>query len=92
MERISTKGIVATYTETSTDRVLSFTRTSDDSNQGVQIRQNKDGYAILQVCWENGDEIERYYGFDMALDHVGELLNINPTDLPVPDVATDMGL
>ena len=39
-----------------------------------------------------GDELERYYGFDMALDHAAELLGIDPGDLPVPAAAEDMGM
>jgi hypothetical protein len=40
----------------------------------------------------DGDELERYYGFDMALDHAAELLEVAVTDLPVPEAATDMGM
>ena len=40
----------------------------------------------------DGDELERYYGFDMALDHAAELLGASPHDLPVPDTAEDMGM
>jgi len=40
----------------------------------------------------DGDELERYYGFDMALDHVGELLGVSPHDLPIPGGAEDMGM
>ncbi|ERH01336.1 MAG: hypothetical protein J07HN6_00888 [Halonotius sp. J07HN6] len=40
----------------------------------------------------DGDELERYYGFDMALDHAGELLGVEPTALPVPEAAADMGM
>jgi hypothetical protein len=40
----------------------------------------------------DGDELERYYGFDMALDHVAELLGVGVNDLPVPESARDMGM
>jgi len=41
---------------------------------------------------QNIDELERYYGFDMALDHAGELLGVASHELPVPDAAADMGM
>ena len=57
------------------------------------VAQNAEGYAMLKVRdGPDGDELERYYGFDMALDHVAELLGVSPCDLPVPDVAADMGM
>jgi hypothetical protein len=40
----------------------------------------------------DGEELERYYGFDMALDHAAELLGVSPNRLPVPDAASDMGM
>jgi hypothetical protein len=40
----------------------------------------------------DGDELERYYGFDMALDHAAELLDVSPSALPVPADAADMGM
>jgi hypothetical protein len=40
----------------------------------------------------DGDELERYYGFDMALDHAAELLGVPPSALPVPEPAADMGM
>jgi len=40
----------------------------------------------------DGDELERYYGFDMALDHAAELLAVDPHELPVPEAASDMGM
>ena len=57
------------------------------------IAQNVEGYAMLKVRpTADGDELERYYGFDMALDHAAELLDTRPADLPVPDAAADMGM
>lgn len=79
--------ITSTYSETETERQLLFER---DGKQ-VTIAQNRDGYAMLMVR-SDGDELERYYGFDMALDHAGELLSVSPHDLPVPDKAADMGM
>jgi hypothetical protein len=40
----------------------------------------------------DGDELERYYGFDMALDHAAELLGVPVHDLPVPEAAENMGI
>jgi len=38
-----------------------------------------------------GDELERYYGFDMALDHAAELLGVAVADLPVPGLRPTWG-
>ncbi|RQG97300.1 DUF7111 family protein [Natrarchaeobius chitinivorans] len=57
------------------------------------IAQNREGYAMLKVRpTADGDELERYYGFDMALDHAAELLGVSPHELPVPPAAEDMGM
>ncbi|MFA9415216.1 hypothetical protein [Natrinema sp. HArc-T2] len=83
-------GITATYEETETERLLTFER---DTGQTAAVAQNREGYAMLKVRPSAaGDELERYYGFDMALDHVGELLSVSPHDLPIPDAAADMGM
>ncbi|SDY18816.1 DUF7111 family protein [Halobellus clavatus] len=82
-------GITAQYDETETERLLTFE--SDGST--AAIAQNREGYAMLKVRpAADGDELERYYGFDMALDHAAELLNVAPHDLPVPEAAADMGM
>jgi hypothetical protein len=82
-------GVTAEYYETDEERVLAFER----DGQTAAVAQNVEGYAMLKVRpTANGDELERYYGFDMALDHAGELLGVNPNRLPVPDAATDMGM
>ncbi len=84
-------GIRATYDETESERVLAFER--DGAGETAAIAQNIEGYAMLKVRPSaDGDELERYYGFDMALDHVGELLGVSPHDLPVPEAAADMGM
>jgi hypothetical protein len=81
--------IHATYTEADGERRLRFER---DGGTAV-VAQNIEGYAMLYVRPAvDGDELERYYGFDMALDHAGELLGVEPTDLPVPEAAADMGM
>jgi hypothetical protein len=80
-------GITAQYQETETERRLVF-----QSERGTAtIAQNIEGYAMLKVR-ADGDERERYYGFDMALDHIAELLGTEPTALPVPGAAADMGM
>ncbi|WP_311170944.1 DUF7111 family protein [Halobellus ordinarius] len=82
-------GITARYRETDTERLLTF----DADGQTAAIAQNTEGYAMLKVRPSaDGDELERYYGFDMALDHVAELLGVSPNDLPVPEAAADMGM
>ena len=100
----STDDVTATYTEDESERVLEFevhagSATDNDgdrrtpSTRTAVIAQNVEGYAMLTVrSTRDGDELERYYGFDMALDHVGELLGIDPHSLPVPEAAADMGM
>jgi len=86
---VTSGDVTATYRETKTERLLVFS--SGDSE--AVIAQNIEGYAMLKVRdGVDGDELERYYGFDMALDHAGELLGVSPHDLPVPDAAEDMGM
>lgn len=80
-------GVRAAYRETDTERVLEFER----ENRRVEIVQNREGYAMLAVR-EDGDELERYYGFEMALDHAAELLGVPPNEIPVPEPARDMGM
>jgi len=88
-ETISADGITARYHETETERVLAF----DRDGRTAAIAQNREGYAMLKVRpAADGDELERYYGFDMALDHAAELLGVSPHDLPVPEGAEDMGM
>ncbi|WP_394743372.1 DUF7111 family protein [Natronococcus roseus] len=90
-------GIRASYEVAEGERRLSFEAT--DASEGARagstaaIAQNLEGYAMLKVRpTAAGDELERYYGFDMALDHVGELLGVSPRELPVPEAAADMGM
>jgi hypothetical protein len=85
----SDNGVTARYEETDTERLLTFER----DGQTAAVAQNVEGYAMLKVRPSaNGDELERYYGFDMALDHAAELLGVAAHDLPVPDAADDMGM
>ncbi|RYJ13390.1 hypothetical protein ELS19_05025 [Halogeometricum borinquense] len=82
-------GITAKYYETESERILTF----DNGGTTAAIAQNREGYAMLKVRpTADGDELERYYGFDMALDHAAELLGVSPHDLPVPEDAEDMGM
>jgi hypothetical protein len=79
----------ARYYETDEERVLAF----DRDGRTAAIAQNVDGYAMLKVRpTPEGDELERYYGFDIALDHAAELLGVGVNDLPVPEAASDMGM
>ena len=89
-ETTATAGdIQASYTETAGERRLVF----DREGQTAVVAQNSEGYAMLRVReTANGDELERYYGFDMALDHAAELLGLGPAELPVPDAAAEMGM
>ncbi|RNJ26861.1 DUF7111 family protein [Halosegnis longus] len=81
--------ITAEYYETDEERVLTF----DRDGRTAAIAQNIEGYAMLKVRpTPEGDELERYYGFDIALDHAGELLGVEPHHLPIPDDAADMGM
>lgn len=81
--------VTAEYYETDDERVLAFER----GDRTAAVVQNRDGYAMLKVrTAPDGDELERYYGFEMALDHAGERLGVRPDRLPVPDGATDMGM
>jgi hypothetical protein len=83
------EGITARYTETDTERLLTFER----DGATAAIAQNVEGYAMVKVRpTADGDELERYYGFDMALDHAAELLGVSQHDLPVPEAAEDMGM
>jgi len=82
-------GVTARYFETETERVLEF----DRDGRTAAVAQNAEGYAMLKVRpATDGDELERYYGFDMALDHAAELLGTSPNRLPVPAAAEDMGM
>lgn len=86
---VEANGIAAHYTETDAERVLAF----ESDGKTAAIAQNRDGYAMLKVrLTADGDELERYYGFEMALDHAAELVGVSPNDLPVPDAAADMGM
>ena len=88
VETVSGDGITSTYRETETERQLVVRSGGDEAT----VAQNIEGYAMLAVRDGDGTERERYYGFDMALDHIGELLGVAPHDIPVPDPAEDMGM
>jgi hypothetical protein len=81
--------VAARYYETDEERVLAFER----DGRTAAVAQNVEGYAMLKIRpTADGDELERYYGFDVALDHAAELLGVSPADLPVPEPAADMGM
>ena len=82
-------GITATYTETERERRLEFVV----DGRTAAIAQNLEGYAMLKVrSTADGDELERYYGFEMALDHAAEVLGVSTHELPIPSAADDMGM
>jgi hypothetical protein len=82
-------GVTAEYDETDGERVIAF----ECGDRTAVIAQNADGYAMLTVRRAvDGDEVERYYGFEMALDHAADLLDVGVQDLPVPEAARDMGM
>jgi hypothetical protein len=86
---VETGDVTAKYAETDDERVLTFTR----EGRTATIVQNATGYAMVKVrTAPAGDELERYYGFDMALDHAAERLGVAVADLPVPEAAADMGM
>lgn len=89
MDEVENGDITARYYETDSERVLSFER---GENTAV-LAQNTDGYAMVTVRPSpTGEELERYYGFDMALDHAAERLRVRMNDLPIPERASDMGM
>ena len=90
VETTATAGsITASYRERDGERLLEFSR----EGTTAAVAQNADGYAMLKVRQSaDGDELERYYGFDMALDHAAERLGVAVVDLPVPEPADDMGM
>ncbi len=86
---VEADGITARYYETEHERVLVFER----DGRTATVAQNVEGYGMLKIRPKPGaPEIERYYGFDMALDHAAELLGVAPSTLPIPEPATDMGM
>jgi hypothetical protein len=86
---MTANNITAQYYETESERILTFER----EGTTAAIAQNIDGYAMVKVRpTPEGDELERYYGFDMALDHAAELLDVAVNELPVPEKAMDMGM
>jgi hypothetical protein len=89
MSRADSGAITARYHETDGERLLEF----EADGETAAIAQNVEGYAMLKVRpTADGDELERYYGFEMALDHAAELLGVAPGELPVPEAAADMGM
>jgi len=89
MATAESDGITARYRETDEERLLAF----ESDGRTAVVAQNREGYAMLKVRpTVDGDELERYYGFDMALDHAAERLGVGPSALPIPDAAADMGM
>ncbi|MFB6283923.1 MAG: hypothetical protein ABEK59_08340 [Halobacteria archaeon] len=72
------------YQETPDHRILLF-------GDGVEVSINKGGYGMLIVS-KGGEEIERYYGLEMAVDHAAELVGVSPSSIELPKKARDMGM
>lgn len=88
-ERANQGDVEAVYRETETERQVIFRH----EHRTATIAQNRTGYAMIAVRGgPDGTELERYYGFDMALDHVAELLDVAPHALPIPEKAADLGI
>jgi len=93
-------GIEGTYTETDGERRVTFERAvgveggrgESGTAESIVVAQPLAGYGMVTVRDGTGRELERYYGFDMALDHAAERLGVAAGSLPVPDAATDMGM
>lgn len=84
---VEANGITARYSETDAERLLEFER----EGKTAAVVQNHEGYAMLGVRRTvAGEELQRYYGFEMALDHAADLLGVDLTTLPVPDAAANM--
>ncbi|MFB6114489.1 MAG: hypothetical protein ABEJ58_10370 [Halodesulfurarchaeum sp.] len=82
-------GIRSRYLETDGERVLHLVR----GEQEAVLAQNLTGYAMVTVrSGPEGEELERYYGFEMALDHAAEVLGVSAGAIPVPEEAADMGM
>lgn len=79
--------VEAEYRETEDERVLELRRGGDR----ITVSVTKNGYGMLIVADETG-ELERYYGFDMALDHAAEALGVSPDKVQPPEEASDMGM
>ena len=75
------------YRETKDERVLELRR----DGKRVTVTVTKNGYGMLIVADETG-ELERYYGFDMAIDHAAEVLGVPPSAVDIPQEAVDMGM
>ena len=89
MSKAESGAITAHYTERDGERIVEF----ESDGRTAAVAQNIEGYAMLKVRpTADGDELERYYGFDMALDHAAELLGVAPGALPVPEDAADRGM
>lgn len=58
----------------------------------VEVVQPRHGYGMLAVRVPGRGSLESYYGLEMALDHVAELLGVVPDELVVPAAADEMGL
>lgn len=83
------ESVTIEYQETTDERRLVITH----GQESVVIAQPTSGYGMLSVrVGREGDELERYYGFEMALDHAAEHLGIPLAKIDVPAEASDLGM
>ena len=86
---VESNGVTARYSETDDERLLTFER----GDRTAALAQNRSGYAMVTVRrTPSGDELERYYALDVALDHVAELLGTSPHEVPVQAAGADIGM
>lgn len=76
------------YVEGEDERVVVY----ELGDRQVEIATPRRGYGMLVVRRSNDGELERYYGLDMAVDHAAEVLGLPPSELSIPEAASDFGI
>ncbi|WP_330630138.1 DUF7111 family protein [Halocatena halophila] len=82
-----TETITAQYESTPNEHRVTISH----GEKRVTIAQNATGYAICSVR-SGGNELERYYALDMALDHAAEYLGVDPRAIELPEQAQTLGI
>ncbi len=75
------------YSENKSERIL--TLREDDTE--VKLVTEKSGYGMVKLLSDT-EEVERYYGFEMALDHAAEIFGVSKSEISVPSESRDMGI